>query len=443
MGARTLEARLNARLLALAGIVLAAVGITTALVTDHALAVADDQRARDEAVGAQDSLAVELSEGDSHEEAAREVIAAADGEGVRLAIRFAEGTRYGVGAGDLPALAPGQCASMDDDGGHPWRACAATSPDATLVAAIPVVVHRQVVAAVWRAMAVLVVVATLLLWWAIRRAVRAPLAELTSLVEWTARVGHRSRTHDDPAPAAETVEIAHLAKTFDALVRDLLETVARERANSAHIAHELRTPLTAIAAELDALASREPGMLDVVTRLRSDVTRLADAIDAILVLSDRSRAGRNEVVNVADLARELATDRITVEAPDEALVEGDERLVRLAMRNLLDNAKKHGGGGRLLRVSREEDRARIAVVDGGAGLDPAARKRMFDRYWRGSADGEGRGLGLALVRAVAERHGGDVRAAAGLEGRGLEVSLTLGHVVGWHPPSRPDPLSPG
>jgi two-component system, OmpR family, sensor histidine kinase MtrB len=442
VGARTLEARLSARLLVLAVVVLTAVGITTALVTDRALAVADDQRAHDEAAGAQDSLAVELSEGDSHAEAAREVIAAADGEGVRLAIRFADGPRYSVGAGDLPVLAGGQCATVDDSGGRPWRACAAASPDATLVAAIPIVVHRQVVAAVWRAMAVLVVVATLLLWWAIRRAVRAPLAELTSLVEWTGRVRGREDLPDEPPPGARTTEIQHLATTFEALVRDLLEAVARERANSAHIAHELRTPLTAIVAELDALAAREPRTLDVVTRLRADVARLADVIDAILVLSDRSRGGRNEVVNVADLARELAADRVTVEAPDEALVEGDERLVRLAMRNLLDNANKHGGGGRILRVSREADRARIAVVDGGAGLDAGARERMFDRYWRGSADGDGRGLGLALVRAVAERHGGDVRAAAGLEGKGLEVSLTLAHVVGWHEPGRA-PLSPG
>jgi signal transduction histidine kinase len=57
---------------------------------------------------------------------------------------------------------------------------------------------------------------------------------------------------------------------------------------------------------------------------------------------------------------------------------------------------------------------------------------MFDRYWRAAADGSGSGLGLALVRAVAERHGGRAEARPGPEGRGLDVSITLAGLVGWH-----------
>jgi signal transduction histidine kinase len=239
----------------------------------------------------------------------------------------------------------------------------------------------------------------------------------------------------EPPPAPRTVEIAHLSTAFDVLVKDLLEGLARERANSAHIAHELRTPLTAIVAELDALASADPSSRDAAIRIRGDVARLTDVIDAILVLSDRAPGVPGDVVNVADMAREVAPGGVAVEAPDEALVEADERLVRLAVRNLLDNAGKYGGGARLLRVSREAGGVRIAVVDDGAGLDAEARGRMFDRYWRKSADGDGRGLGLALVRAVAERHGGWAQAIPGPGGRGLDVSLTLGHFVGWHEPS--------
>ena len=75
--------------------------------------------------------------------------------------------------------------------------------------------------------------------------------------------------------------------------------------------------------------------------------------------------------------------------------------MQLAVRNLLDNADKYAGGARVVRVSRQESRAKIAVFDDGPGLEAEARERMFHRDWRESADGDGRGLGLALVRAVA------------------------------------------
>ena len=428
MGTRTLEARLTRRLLALAGLVLVALGCAAVLVTDHVLDASDTAAARSEAASALDALTRELGEGDRPDEALGEVIAAAQGRGILLVARTGGATKATPGARLLDTLAPGACTTIQDERSQPWRACAGGPGDTTATAAISIAGHRAAVAALVRGMAAAVLVGLFALWLAVRQALRAPIGELTSLVGWTERIIDSEKA--SPPPPASTVEIARLGGVFDALVRRLLEALARARANSAHIAHELRTPLTSILAEVDALKAQDD---PAAARIRGDVARLADVIEAILVLSDPHGPQRSgSIVNVADLARELAPEGARVEAPDEALVEADERLVTLALRNLIDNASKYGRGVQAVHVSRDGQRLRLAVHDEGPGLDAEARAHMFDRYWRGTADGEGSGLGLAFVRAVAERYGGKAQAEAGPDGHGLHVSLTLGDLVGWH-----------
>jgi|GEM_PF-2126600 len=430
MGARTLQARLTGRLVALAGVVLVAVGTAAVAVTDRVLDASDSAVARASAGATLDALGRELAEGDRPDQALGEVAAAERAQGVRVAVR---GAMFAERSSDapLPDLAPGRCTTTVDADGHHWRACGAADARAAVVAAIPIASHRAAVGELARGMIAVVAVALLALWLAVRRALRAPLAELEALVGWTTRILHAEQAVDPPP--ARTREIAQLETAFDTLVRRLLEALARERANSAHIAHELRTPLTAMIAELDALPALDERAHAAIARVRTDAARLAEVIEAILVLSEgRPRARAEAVVNVADLAREVAPDGASVDAPDEALIEGDERLVALALRNLVDNARKYGAGVSRVRVSREGDGVSVAVVDEGPGLGEASRARMFDRYWRGSADGEGRGLGLALVQAVAERHGGCAQARPGPGGKGLDVSIRLAPLVGWH-----------
>jgi signal transduction histidine kinase len=430
MGARTLEARLIVRLLALCGTVLVAVGVAAVVVTDRVLYASDTARAAAGVAAARDALSRELDEGDAPEDAVKEVVAASDTEGVRLSVHLI-GNDASSGAVGPWRVDAGSCMTVADEHGQLWRACGAGNARASLVAAIPIGPHRAAVGALARGMGAVVLVALLALWLAVRRAVRAPAAELTALVGWAGRVVDAE--HADPPPAAHTAEIVHLEVAFDSLVRRLLEALARERASSAHIAHELRTPLTAMVAELEELRPPDDASRQAIARIRGDVARLADVIEAILVLSDRGQSARSDViVNVADLARAVAPAGARVEAPDEALVEADERLVALALRNLVDNARKYGAGVRLVRVERDGGRVRLAVVDEGPGLELSARERMFDRYWRGAADREGRGLGLALVRAVAERHGGRAEARPGPNGHGLDVSMTFERLVGWY-----------
>ncbi|MGH7296830.1 MAG: sensor histidine kinase [Polyangiaceae bacterium] len=430
MGARTLEARLTARLLVLGVGVLAAVGVAAVMLTERVLDASDTAAARFDASQAVDALSRELAEGDAPDKAVSEVVSTADGQRTRLTVRGLASAARSSGPA-LPDLATGACATVLEDPAQPWRACAASGHGATIIAAVPMAPHRTAVVALARGMFAVVVLAMIALWLAVRGAVRGPIAELTALVGWADRV---VETQEVAAlPASRTQEVAKLEVAFDTLVRRLLDALARERANSAHIAHELRTPLTAMVAELEALHLPDRDAAVAVQRVRSDAARLAAVIDAILVLSDARPAARcDAVVNVADLARELTPRGIPVEAPDEALVEGDEHLVALALRNLLDNAGKYGAGVRSVHVSRDGTNVRVAVVDGGPGLDERARAKMFDRYWRGSADGAGSGLGLALVRAVAERHGGHAEAGRGRGGQGLEVSFTLDRLVGWH-----------
>jgi signal transduction histidine kinase len=406
------------------------VGFGAVVLTNRSLDASDRASAYAEATGRLSAFETELAEGDELEAALHEVEAGAEAAGSRLIVWTGGRTSATAGGEMMKGLAGAAgCRALTDEAGRPWCACVASRNQTTVAAAIPVGKHREAVAALLRGMLGVICVGLIALWLAVRTALREPLAELRSLVDWTERV-IRAEQAIAPPPA-RTAEITSLELAFDTLVRRLLEALARARANSAHIAHELRTPLTAILAELDTLEQRG-GHSPAIERIRGDVSRLADVVEALLVLSDPSERTRpSAIVNLADMVREMAPEAARVEAPDEALIEADERLVALALRNLLENAHRHGAGARALRLSHAGQRVRLAVVDEGPGLEADARSRMFDRYWKGSADGHGRGLGLALVLAVAERYGGVAEAAPGKDGRGLEVSITFDGLVRW------------
>jgi signal transduction histidine kinase len=424
--ARRLEARLRWRLAVLLAAPLGAIGLAAVLVTARALDAADDERARAVAVGVARSVAAEVAEGDAPDEAQREAATALDPQQTRVEIDDATSSAALPAA--LRGLPLGSCASADE-GGAAWRACRVDTLGAKVTAAVRTDAHRAVVRrlAEWMAAAVALALVGALL--GSRFALRGPLGALRAIADWAKAQSEGGAP--GPAPRDGTVEIEHLAERFDALVGALVEALARARASSVHIAHELRTPLTAMIAELDGMPAS-----DQTVRLRGDAERLARVIEAILVLSapppapgDPPRRG-SVIVNVADVARKLAPAGVEVEAPDEALVEAEPELVELAVHNLIENASKYApGGARVVRVAREADRVRVGVVDQGPGVRD--RARMFDRYWREAQGGEGRGLGLALVRAVAERSGGHADARAGAGGAGLDVGFSLGPVLGW------------
>ena len=259
-----------------------------------------------------------------------------------------------------------------------------------------------------------------------RRAM-APIAELTE----TAREIERTRDASVhmPRPAAQD-EVAELAATLEGMLRSLDESrlqtesaLSRQREFVADASHELRTPLTAVLANLELLEEElaDEQQETAAAALRS--TRRMRRLVADLLLLARADAGRGASPRPVDLSEVLveaaaelepvAVDHhLTVDAPPGAVVEGvRDELHRLAL-NLMDNALKHTEPGTVIRAmtSVEGGTVRLVVEDDGPGVPADLASRLFERFVRGASDrGGSSGLGLSIVRAVAETHGGSVR----------------------------------
>ncbi len=260
-----------------------------------------------------------------------------------------------------------------------------------------------------------------------RRAGRAAARPIEDLARRLGDV-HDPRRYVPPPLDGLPAEAAALEGSFASVLGRLGSALDREESFARNAAHELRTPLTRIRLRVERAAAGVSGEcrteLQAVTR---EVDRLTRLVDALLVLArdDSSSLGRSETVNLADVLRASASAgerEVEVEAPDEALLRGDEDLLRLAVDNLLDNARKYAPAGRVprARLAEEADLVTLAVETPGVALSPEERAHAFERFYRGSAAREaapGHGLGLSLARHVARVHGGDVVAGGGEEDR--------------------------
>lgn len=218
-------------------------------------------------------------------------------------------------------------------------------------------------------------------------------------------------------------ELIVLARSFDDLLRRVEEALATERRFAAEASHELRTPLTVLRGELEELVRREPA--GPAARALGSVDKLVQLVEALLWLTRSQRpfeAADLAVVNAADLVREQARAigarypgrTVDVAAPDEILVRAHEPLLARAVANLIDNALKHSPASApvSIRASLHGDVVELQVEDGGEGVAPELRDRIFEPFVRGGkarATTEGFGLGLPLAAAVARAHGGSLR----------------------------------
>jgi signal transduction histidine kinase len=234
-----------------------------------------------------------------------------------------------------------------------------------------------------------------------RRAL-APLGRLTTAATEIERTGDPSRRL--PQPDADD-EVGQLAATLNRMLAALERAQEGEKRFVADASHELRTPLTSLVGNVEYLA-RHGASKELIAELEHDAHRLARLADDLLALSrEEAAAAPDEVVRLDELARTAEGPGVEVDG-EPVSVRGDRAALERALQNLVENARTHGRGRITVETGARDGKALLTVADEGPGLGVSEAGHAFERFWRGRAPGPGSGLGLSIVRATAERHGG-------------------------------------
>ena len=234
-------------------------------------------------------------------------------------------------------------------------------------------------------------------------------------------------------------ELKELADTFDGMLERLDSAFASQRHFVANASHELRTPLAIMRTEIDvALADPDAN----VTELRAMGEAVRDTVDrnelliqSLLLARSESALRVGEPVDLAALAGDCVTDlraraqeaHVTISVDlQPAVVGGDPALLERMIGNLLDNAIRHNvpDGWIAVRTRQTESTAEIGVSNGGARIDPDVAPMLMEPFRRVDRSAGGFGLGLSIVRSVAEAHGGRAELSAPADG-GLKVHVSL------------------
>jgi two-component system, OmpR family, sensor kinase len=273
--------------------------------------------------------------------------------------------------------------------------------------------------------------------------VSAPLRRLTAVAKRVDAGDLEPRVELSPRTGGE---VRVLAEAFNHMLDRLAEAFASQREFVADASHELRTPLTVIRGQLEVLeAQQNPSEAEVrrIERLvQAEVSRISRLVDDLLVLAQAEEPDfvRAEEVDLRPFITEL-WDGISLMAdrryelgpvPDGILRADPDRLAQ-ALRNLARNAIEHtspaAGLVSLNVVADPHGHLAFEVIDDGPGIPPAERERVFERFHRTDAararSAGGAGLGLAIVRAIATAHDGEVYAANPVNGSGARIELGL------------------
>lgn len=301
-------------------------------------------------------------------------------------------------------------------------------------------------------------VITLLLSRAVARFGLAPLERMSQDAAAISATDRRQRLHTDALPT----ELHDLAASFNGALERIQQTYARLEAFNADVAHELRTPISILIGQTQvALTSRDRSVDRMRQTLQSNLEefeRLRVIINDMLFLSRSDRGERATDLKHVSLADEVRRMLDFLEIPlDEAQLRadlhGDARatvdpsLFRRAMTNLLINAIQHSAPGATLNVTitPRDTLVDVSVANPGEPIDPVQRSHVFERFYRleeaRANSKENHGLGLSIVKAVAEMHGGSVfvACAGGVNTFGFSVSTQPGSSGPLHAADAGDP----
>jgi signal transduction histidine kinase len=301
------------------------------------------------------------------------------------------------------------------------------------------------------ALAIMALIATWLGWIVAGRALR-PLRAITAAArEISASNLHRRLALDGPED-----ELKQLGNTFDALLERLETAFTAQRQFAANVSHELRTPLTLERTLLEVAladpAANAATLRAACERVLAGGEHLERLIDALLVLS-RSQRGldHRESVDLAAIATQtlatVDTDHLTVEQTlQPAHTDGDPRLIERLITNLITNAVQHNRtGGRLAVTTRTQERPILTVTNTGPVIPPADLERLFEPFQRldgaRTSNGDGLGLGLSIVTAIADAHAATITTSLPPDG-GLSIEISFPatkHDTAHH---NPDPSTP-
>jgi two-component system, OmpR family, sensor kinase len=275
-----------------------------------------------------------------------------------------------------------------------------------------------------------------------RRAME-PIAELTA----AAREIERSRdpSMKIPHPEADD-EVAELARTLEAMLTALDEArteteqaLVRQREFVADASHELRTPLTSVLANLELLEEELTGeQRDTAASALRSSQRMRRLVADLLLLAraDAGRQAPHQPVDLSEVVTDAAAElepvagdhEISVSAPGGMHVAGARDELHRLVLNLMENALRHTDPGTAVEatVERRNGAVVLSVEDDGPGIPHELREKVFERFYRGSGDRSGSsGLGLSIVRAVAESHRGSVQLEEPLDGRGARFVVRI------------------